>query len=228
MKIPLPAFGPDLPVHPFTGLTALGLRRNGAPIWPVKGGAPDDGDQGGDDAQGDDADSDDQGDASADDLRDAGKQALARMKADRNAARRELKSVRDELAKLAPLQKLADVLGAKSDDSDPTDVDALTARLSKHEEELATERQARWRAEVAQEKSLTAAQAKRLVGKTRDELAADADDLLKTFAAAGQNGVPRGPRPDPSQGNRGGKPAGAREAALAEIEKRFGTKPAVT
>jgi hypothetical protein len=225
VKIHLPALGPDLPIHPFTGLTALGRRRNGAPIWPVKGGAPDD-DQGDGDAQGDAANNDDGGD-DPDDLGDAGKRALDRMKADRNAARQELKAVRDQLAKLGPLQKLADALGAKPDDG-PTDVDALTARLAKHEEDLAAERALRWRAEVAQEKGLTAAQAKRLVGKTRDELAADADDLLKTFAAAGQSNSPRGPRPDPSQGNRGGKPVSARDAALAEIEKRFGKKPAAT
>ncbi|AYF29303.1 hypothetical protein CSH63_17895 [Micromonospora tulbaghiae] len=27
------------PVHPFTGLTAIGFRRNGDPIWPVRGGS---------------------------------------------------------------------------------------------------------------------------------------------------------------------------------------------
>lgn len=38
------------------------------------------------------------------------------------------------------------------------------------------------RLEVAAEKGLTTAQAKRLVGATREELEADADDLLETFA----------------------------------------------
>lgn len=32
----------ELPFHPRTGLQAIGLLRNGAPIWPVLGGAPDD------------------------------------------------------------------------------------------------------------------------------------------------------------------------------------------
>jgi hypothetical protein len=181
-------------------LTALGRRRNGAPIWPVKGGAPDDdttrpatatrkatplnNDDGGDDP---------------DDLGDAGKRAIDRMKADRNAARQELKAVRDQLAKLGPLQKLADALGAKPDDG-PTDIEALTARLAKHEEDLAAERALRWRAEVAQEKGLTAAQAKRLVGKTRDELAADADDLLKTFVARRSEQQPARPAAGPVAG----------------------------
>lgn len=30
-----------LPTHPYTGLTAIGFRRNGDPIWPIKGGSED-------------------------------------------------------------------------------------------------------------------------------------------------------------------------------------------
>jgi hypothetical protein len=232
MKIHLPAFGPDLPVHPRTGLTALGLRRNGAPIWPVKGGAPDDDTGDGDDA-GDDADSGDDGaqDDSKTDLGEAGKQAISRMKAERNAARKELRDVKTQLDKLAPLQKLADVLGGQAgDDGDgKPDVDALAQRLAQHENELKSERSARFRAEVAHEKGLTAAQARRLVGDTRDELAKDADELLKDFKTSdnGRSGR-NGPRPDPSQGNRGGKPMSGREQALAEAQKRFGTKSTAT
>jgi hypothetical protein len=33
-----------LPTHPRTGLTAVGFRRNGAPIWPILGGSEDGGD----------------------------------------------------------------------------------------------------------------------------------------------------------------------------------------
>lgn len=74
-----------LPTHPRTGLTALGWRRNGDPIWPVMGAAPDDDDDT-DDQQGDDSgDGDQQGDDDGDDegadqLGDAGKKALDRMK----------------------------------------------------------------------------------------------------------------------------------------------------
>lgn len=80
MKIYLPDVSPDLPVHPATGLRAIGIGRRG-PIWPVLGGAPDD-DADGDDDQ-DDADGDgddDQDDAGADQLGDAGKKAIDRMK----------------------------------------------------------------------------------------------------------------------------------------------------
>lgn len=230
MKIHFPAFGPDLPIHPFTGLTALGLRRNGAPIWPVKGGAPDDGD-GDDDPAGNDGGEGDQGDDKPKDLGDAGQKAIDRMKAERNAARKELRDVKSQLDKLAPLQKLADALGdpAGNDGDGRPDVDALAQRLAQHENDLKSERLARFKAEVAHEKGLTAAQARRLVGATREELAADADELLKDFKPAdGGRGARNGPRPDPSQGNRGGKPMSGREQALAEAQKRFGTKSTAT
>lgn len=235
MKIHLPAFGPDLPVHPFTGFTALGLRRNGAPIWPVRGGSGD-GDDGktggqGGSGSGDGGDGGKDGGGPPGDLGDAGKKALDAMKAERNAAKLELKKVNDQLAKLAPLQKLADALGAKPGDDGPTDVDALTARLAKHEEELATERLARFRAEVAAEKKLTPAQAKRLIGATREELAKDADELLKDFQPGdngGGQGGRRTPRQDPSQGARGGQALSGRDQAMAQIEKRFGKKSTAT
>jgi hypothetical protein len=221
MTIQLPAFGPDLPVHPFTGLTALGLRRNGAPIWPVRGGAEDG-----------DAAADDGGDSAGDapeDLGDAGKQAIDRMKAERNAARNELRQVKEQLDKLSPLQKLADALGGQSSGDAPTDLESLTERLSRHESELAAERLARHRVEVAAEKGLTPAQAKRLVGKSRDELAADADEIIRDFpaAAAGTN-RPAGLRPDPSQGSRGEKATSGRDAGLAEAQKRFGKASTAT
>lgn len=52
------------------------------------------------------------------------------------------------------------------------------------------------RLEVAAEKGLTTAQARRLVGATREELEADADDLLATFApkTAPAPAVPGRPR----------------------------------
>jgi hypothetical protein len=111
MKIHLPVFGPDLPVHPFTGLTALGLRRNGASIWPVRGGATDDDSGTGDDDDADDeGDADDQGDGKdegdADDLRDPGKKALDTMKGQRNRARTDLR----------PWSALARELGVKTAD----------------------------------------------------------------------------------------------------------------
>lgn len=71
--------------------------------------------------------------------------------------------------------------------------------------------------EVALDKGLSKTQAKRLVGKTREELEADADELLASWGHQGESGggegdeVRRGPRrrvnnsgdPDPDAGNSG-------------------------
>lgn len=113
MKIQLPAV--ELPVHPRTGLTAIGFRRNGAPIWPIKGGSEDgagDGDQGGGDADGDDG---------ADELGDAGKKALDAMKgkwqAERDAAK-PWKSLARELGVKSPDEIKALLAGKAGDEAD--------------------------------------------------------------------------------------------------------------
>jgi hypothetical protein len=97
-------------LHPRTGLPIkpVGYRRSGAPIWPILGASADDADSGADaedegaepegastdgDGDGDDASSDE----GADQLGDAGKQALARMKSERNAARREARELKRQL-----------------------------------------------------------------------------------------------------------------------------------
>lgn len=93
--IHLPAVGPELPVHPFTGLTAIGFRRNGDPIWPVRGGS-EDGDAG--DAGGDgESDGDPEG---ADALSDPGKKALDAMKSKWQQEKAARKALADELASL--------------------------------------------------------------------------------------------------------------------------------
>lgn len=115
-----------LPVHPLTGLSAVGWRkaRPGEdegelyPVWPILGGAPDEDDDGqddtddqdddgtgdgGDDDQ-DDGDSggdDDQDDAEpegADQLGDKGKRALASMKGKWRSEREKRKALEAQLA----------------------------------------------------------------------------------------------------------------------------------
>src|SRR5512139_3810001 len=111
-----------LPVHPLTGLTAVGWRKarpgeddERYPIWPVLGGADEDDDQadnddqdddgtddGGNDDQDDDGGSDDsQDDADpdgADQLGDKGKRALASMKGKWRSEREKRKALEAQLA----------------------------------------------------------------------------------------------------------------------------------
>lgn len=74
------------------------------------------------------------------------------------------------------------------------------------------------RLEVALEKGLSPSQAKRLVGNTREELVADADELLKDL---GDSNKPRTPKPDPNQGRTGTGPATTADQFAAAIEGSF-------
>lgn len=129
-------------------------------------------------------------DVAADALGDAGKQAIDRMKTERNSARNELKTVNAELAKYRKAeQDRADADKSEAEKRAASDARAEAAELR------AT------RLEVAHAKGLTPAQAKRLVGSTQAEIEADADEILRDFPTAPAK--PAAPKPDPSQGARG-------------------------
>lgn len=100
------------------------------------------------------------------------------------------------------------------EDRDKSEAEKLAERATAAEKRVQELETRGMRLEVASEKGLTAGQAKRLMGSTREELEADADDLLATFKAA----VPAAPRPDPSQGAR---PTSAEALADAEFEKYY-------
>lgn len=211
-----------LPKHPFTGLAALGLRRDGRPIWPVLGGSgenppapvnppaptpppapPNPTDP--------PADPDDKP------LGPNGEKALA-------AERKAREAVEKELAALAPLKKLAEALGGGKTGDGKTEVQQLTERFEQQQKDLETERAARFRSDVAVEKKLTPGQASLLAGTTREEISAHADKLIAEFGGKTADPDPGrrgGMRPDPAQGARpGGKPTG-KEAGLAEAQRRF-------
>lgn len=66
----------------------------------------------------------------------------------------------------------------KSQEASKTEVQKATERAEKAEADLAAIQSSSLRSEVALAKGLTPTQAKRLVGSTREELEADADELL--------------------------------------------------
>ena len=70
------------------------------------------------------------------------------------------------------------------EDRDKTEAQKLTERAEAAEKRAAETEARALRLEVAAEKGLTPAQAKRLVGTTREELEADAAELLETFKPA--------------------------------------------
>ena len=115
----------------------------------------------------------DKGETETEELGDGGKKALN--------AERELRREALERAKAAEAQ-LAE-FKTRSEES-KTDLE----RLQDQVEQLTRAKQESDRravlAEVAEAKGLTSAQARRLTGSTREELEADADDLLNAFQPA--------------------------------------------
>lgn len=97
----------------------------------------------------------------------------------------ELRRAADELAELKA--------------KDETELQAAVRRAETAERERDETKGIALRLQVAIDKGLTPVQAKRLVGKTREELEADADDLLEAFG---------GKKADAGDGEPGGDPKG--------------------
>lgn len=86
------------------------------------------------------------------------------------------------------------------EDREKTDGEKLTERITAAEKRAEEAETRALRLEVATTKGLTAAQARRLVGTTTEELEADADELLSSFKSEG--GAP--PPSKPTEQLRGG------------------------
>lgn len=98
----------------------------------------------------------------------------------------ERKTNRENRAKITALEEqVAELVGKKKEEDGQGGKDGgkLNDELAEVRAELAEERLTRLRLEVGSEKGLTPKQARRLSGKTREELEEDADDLLDTFPA---------------------------------------------
>lgn len=77
------------------------------------------------------------------------------------------------------------------EDRDKSELERLTERAEAAEKAAIAAEVQSLRLEIAAEKGLTPAQAKRLVGDTRDELEADAQELLETFKPADSTESPQ-------------------------------------
>lgn len=126
---------------------------------------------------------DNAGTSSTDELGDAGKKALDAERKARRDAERRAKDAEGQLKEI--------------EDRDKSDSEKLTEKLTAAEKRADDAEKRALRAEVAHEKGLTAAQAKRLSGDTRDDLEADADELLEVFQPTGGAKPPPSNRPNP-------------------------------
>lgn len=105
---------------------------------------------------------------------------------DEARARAKIAKQNSENAALRARLKDAEPLAAKArelEEAQKSEAERVTERLTAAEERAQRAEAQLLLSEVAAEKGLTAAQAKRLIGKTREELLADADDFLASLPA---------------------------------------------
>lgn len=142
--------------------------------------------------------------SATDELGDAGKKALEAERREKRAAEKRAKELEARLREF--------------EDRDKTEAQKLAERAEAAEAALAALESNALRSEVALEKGLTPSQAKRLIGSTREELEADADELLKDI---GTTNGPRAPKPDPNQGRQSGGTASTADQFAAAIGAQF-------
>jgi hypothetical protein len=109
--------------------------------------------------------------SATDALGDGGKKALDAERREKRAAERRAADLEAKLKEF--------------EDRDKSEAQKLAERAEAAERRVKEIESHAIRLEVAAEKGLTPAQAKRLVGSTREELLADADELLTSFAQQG-------------------------------------------
>lgn len=131
-------------------------------------------------------------------LGDAGKRALAAERDARRKAEADLKTARDELAKVKADQ-----------DSSKSEIQKVLDKVAGLEQRAEAAERAALVAQVAQEKGLTPSQAKRLQGATREELESDAEELLEAFGGSKSSDKDGDDKGDKG-GDDGGKPAGGK------------------
>lgn len=107
---------------------------------------------------------------------------------DLDRAKKKINAVNQEAAALRKRAQEAEAKVQQFEDRNKTETEKLSEQAEADRKNAATAAQEAARLRVALRKGLTETQAKRLVGVTEEELAADADQLLEDF---------KGQEPDP-------------------------------
>ncbi|WP_139344443.1 capsid assembly scaffolding protein Gp46 family protein [Rathayibacter sp. VKM Ac-2630] len=139
-------------------------------------------------------------------LGDGGEKALKAERAARSAAERRVAELEAEAQKRA--------------DAELTEVERLKKENATLTEQNAKSERDALRNAVALEKGLPASLAARLIGSTREEMAADADTLLSVIPQAQSTN----PRPDPSQGPKSTPSGGSVDAGAARYREKHPPK----
>lgn len=176
----------ELPRHPLTGLEAIAVLPSGRIVWPISGGDGKDDDpaagkgegaKGGAGAGGD-TDTDDEDDAGSDtDDGKKGKDPAAEAAKWKALARKHEGQAKANAAAAAKLKEI--------EDAGKTETQKAADKAAELERRAADAETRALRYEVAAEKGLTISMAKRLVGTTKEEIEADADELLAELGKSG-------------------------------------------
>lgn len=111
------------------------------------------------------------------------------------------------------------------EDADKTELEKATTAAEEARKRAEAAEANALRLEIASEKGLTPSQAKRLVGTTREELEADADELLETFGKPddGKPKLPTRPKPSGGKGDKKPEQLEGKERAAAALREMRGT-----
>jgi len=133
-----------------------------------------------------------------DELGEAGQRALARERAARKEAERLARQLQAKVKEF--------------EDRGKSDLDKANERATEAEKRAEKAEADVLRYEVAIAKGLTLKQAKRLVGSTKEELEADADDILEAFGVKPPAGSAGGASEQGEQGGQQGEAGGERRS----------------
>lgn len=209
----------QLPIDERTGIRALAVLPSGRVVWPILGGAPGEGGEG---ATGSGGAAGTGGTASEG---GEGSEAGAGTAVDHEAEAAKWKALARKHEAEAKKNKSAADRVAALEDADKTEVQKAKDSAAAAEARAKAAEHRADRLEIAAAKGLSPSLAARLVGETREELEADADELIKVVkpsdstgpaAGGGTNGT--GDRARPREALRSGT------APQAEPEENDPTK----
>lgn len=195
------------PARQLNGLIQIGATAGGRPVWSIAGGAADD-----------PLDDDEDDDEDEDDDRERGDDLDPRARAKIRKANNEAKNLR---TRVKELDKAAERL-KEIEDAEKSEIDKANEKLSAAERRAEDAELRALRIEIAAEKGLTPALAKRLTGSSREELEEDAEELVELLAPKNEDdedddGGPKPPRRPRERQLPDGRPSTKSEQTSKEI-----------
>lgn len=187
-----------LPIHPFTGLRAVGVLPSGRVVWPIKGAEDNGGDAAGSDQGGNGGDQ-----GAGDGKPSSGESAAGATGAGKTFTQADLdrivsERVARERSKYGDYEALKTKAGKfdEIEEANKSELERANAKAEAAERRAAELERQGWQRDAAEAAKLPASMAARLTGSTLEEMQADAKALAESL-----KGVNPGPG-DAGQGTR--------------------------